>query len=518
MRYVWLAGRAAALVTVAWGTGCYDAPSVDDGTGTDSDLGSTGPSGPGTDATMTNPSDPSDPSAPSSTDPTDPTDPSGPTDSGDVTGEPPVACEAEGTPDPACPADAPFCIDGACAGCDDAPAQACASTDPATPVCDASTGACVGCDEHDQCASGACRIATGECFSEDNRLWVDAAAANCAAGTGTMAAPFCDVVTAMNVLNGQVGEDPWAIFVAGNPNAYMGVIDPNGGRPIAIIGPNAGLEARVESAGFTIDLWAQSPETYVSHVTVASTGQVAVRGGGQDCVLWLDDSAVTDVNTGIETGGCTINARRSVFTNHNLAVHVGPNGTFNALDSDIGNGQGGLSIEGTSVIARSLVHNHYTGGGITLTGDLTLVNSMLYSNEYANDGLDVQTGGTFSLLYTTLVGAITCTNPGPSSIRNSIVLNHASEAGQTCTSASVDRSVVNMGDAQGEGNVLASPTDLPAIFVAPSLNDADYHLLPTATIPDGVAQWERGLPPVDIDGDPRPDIDGVADWAGADVP
>lgn len=521
MRFAWTPGRAAALVAATCVGGCYNEPNVDlDGTGTDSDVGTTGPStGPGSSVTMSNPSDPSDPGeSTGNSDPTDPTDPTGGSDPDDTTGDPPVACDADDGPDPACPGTAPFCVDGTCVGCEDAPVQACASVDPATPVCDAGSGACVGCNEHDQCDSGACRIATGECFAESNRLWVDAAAPDCAAGTGTMAAPFCDVVSAMNVLADQVGDDPWAIFVAGNPNPYVGVIDPTGGRPIAIIGPSAGLGARIQSMGFTLDLWAMSPETYVSHITLSSNGATAVRGGGQDCTLWLDDSAITDVETGIETGSCTINTRRSVLTNHNLAVHVDSGGIFNALDTDIGSGQGGLLIEGSAVLARSLVHNHFTGGGITLSGDLTMVNSMVYSNEYANDGLDVQTGGTFSLVYTTLVGAITCTNAGPSSIRNSIVLNHSYEAGQTCTSASVDYSVVNMGAGQGDGNVLATPEDLPALFVSTSLNGADYHLLPGATIPEDVALWERGSPPVDIDTDPRPEVDGTMDWAGADRP
>jgi hypothetical protein len=48
---------------------------------------------------------------------------------------------------------------------------------------------------------------------------------------------------------------------------------------------------------------------------------------------------------------------------------------------------------------------------------------------------------------------------------------------------------------------------------------ANYHLTPegAATFAD-YAVWNTGDPLTDIDGDPRPGVDGAPDFPGADVP
>ena len=48
---------------------------------------------------------------------------------------------------------------------------------------------------------------------------------------------------------------------------------------------------------------------------------------------------------------------------------------------------------------------------------------------------------------------------------------------------------------------------------------ADLSLSPNgATIFLDIAQWQAGDPATDIDGTPRPAMDGTPDYAGADVP
>ncbi|MBV1857308.1 MAG: hypothetical protein KUG77_02775, partial [Nannocystaceae bacterium] len=90
---------------------------------------------------------------------------------------------------PACSGETPFCVEGACLGCDalDNPDEACAAIDPEQPVCSASgcvqcgptddslclgglpvcadDGQCRGCTAHDECES-ACDLDTGWCFEE----------------------------------------------------------------------------------------------------------------------------------------------------------------------------------------------------------------------------------------------------------------------------------------------------------------------------------------------------------------
>src|SRR5690606_22488974 len=46
----------------------------------------------------------------------------------------------------------------------------------------------------------------------------------------------------------------------------------------------------------------------------------------------------------------------------------------------------------------------------------------------------------------------------------------------------------------------------------------DFHLTMSAPIAAGTAaRWQTGDPTTDIDGDPRPTVDGTADFAGADA-
>jgi len=439
----------------------------------------------------------------------------------DTTAGPPPECDSQGL-DPACPMPTPYCAEGSCVDCTALPPAACGNIDPTTPACDAETGVCTGCTEHDQCPTGACRIATGECFAESNRLWVDNTFGGCAGGTGTEDNPFCNVTDAMAVLDAQVGSEPWAIFVAGSPNAYEGSIDPNDNRPVAIIGPQAGLAATLYNEnGFTIDLWAQSPETYLHRLTIdRGFGGPTIRcATGQ---VFVTDTALVGGDTTAHVTGCSLRLRRTVVNTNGLGIFV-DGGELLADQTDIENSSGGLVIDGGSAeLRRSTVRDHYVEGGITVLGggSLRLENSMVYYNQYQNDGVLVTgAGSTAEVVHSTIVGALSCEGAtGPVAVRNSIVLGQQFEAGMDCPAASVDQSVVNAGLGQGEGNVMADATDLPSIFVNPvQMVGADWHVLP-GSLPMGVAVHQPGDPIVDFDGDPRPTMAGAEDYAGADVP
>jgi hypothetical protein len=512
----WVSGIVATGLGLA---GCYSQPSADD-TETDGSTGAATAGDPSSSPDDTASTDPTTPTNP--TDPTDPTDTdptANPTTDGSDTGPAPACDGPTGEIDAACPVASPFCVDGTCSGCEDVDPGACMAADPTHPACGPEGGACVACVEHDECATGACRIATGECFPAENRLWVDGTAGNCGAATGTEIAPFCDIVTAVDVVSGQVGEQPWAIFVAGAASDYVGAIDPSGDHPLAVIGPDAGLAASVMSPTYAVDLWAMSPETYLSHLTLSSNGTSIVRGGGSACDAWFDDVAIVQGEVGIDTGSCTIRTRRSVLSNNYLNVQVDPSGTFNAIDTDLYNSSGGLMVQGTARLVRSLVRDHYVEGGIDVSGDLTLINSFVYNNVYVNNGIFLHDGGTLDMVYSTLVGRLDCAVAGPSSVRNSIAVENFASGGITCASVAVDDSVVVQGDGQGAGNVVVAPMDVAAMFVNPGGfdNPDGYHVLP-GSVPEGVAVWAMGDPDVDVDGDPRPAVAGASDYAGADVP
>ncbi len=506
-------GLGSALVSWTIVGGCFS-PDRTAGTGDDAGSTSAGTDDPSANS-LTSTLDTTastDPDSDSTDDPSAPT--TGDPDSSGSSGEP-VACDGpDGEPAAECSEGAPFCLGGTCVGCDEVGdgAAACAAVSGTTPVCVADT--CSACTEHEQCGSGACRRATGECFPEANRLFVDNTDPNCGAGSGAQDSPICQVTTAMDVIDGQAGTEPWAIFVAGSPNPYLGTVDPSSGRPIAIIGPSQGLAATIDGGqGFGLDLWAQSPENYVAHATLR--GSSAVRGGGGGCALDLADVAITGAGVGIQTGGCEIGVRRSLIAdNFDTNVVVGLGGVFTTDRVLIEDASTGMVVEGSALLGRTRVSGHFVGGGIRVDGGtLVMVNSIVHQNEYENDGIEL-VGGQLTLTYSTIVGALECTGGATAAIRNSIILGHATEAGLVCPVATVESSVVNQGEGQGQGNVVASADELPMIFVDAAQYGGDYHVLPDS-IPAGVAVWQDGDPLLDIDGDERP---GLQDYAGADIP
>jgi len=353
-----------AVLAVAVPAGCFSpdeddggSVTIDDTSGSsDGTVSSTSPTDPDATASQTEASVTATDTSVTATDPDATVTATDPDTSGTEEG-PPVDCDApDGEPDDVCPQSAPFCQGGTCVGCDAIGDTACAALDPTTPICTAD-GACAACTEHDQCATGACRLRTGECFPEANRLWVDNTSANCANGTGAEDNPFCQITTAVEIIDDQVGTDPWAVFVAGSPNDYTGTIDPDSGRPIAIIGPDAGLAATLDGGmTYALDLWAQSPETYISHLTMtAGGGSTVVRGGG-DCEVWFTDAALSFGGLGMETLGCTVHANRSVFEGFaSYAVEVGSNGSLDAFATDFRDGSGGLLVQGNARLDSSWV-------------------------------------------------------------------------------------------------------------------------------------------------------------------
>jgi len=491
--------------------GCFDpGEAVLDTGSSDGSSGSTTASA--TSAPTVEPATATDPDPDTATEP----DPDTATEP-DPTTSPPIECDGDG-PDPTCPAEAPFCRDGACVDCMGAAEDACAGLDPAAPICEA--GTCAACTEHDQCSTGACRFTTGECFPASNLLWVDNTFGGCAGGVGSEASPLCEVEEAMGILNAQAGMEPWAIIVAGSPNSYEGSIDPGQNRPVAIVGPSVGLAATLSSGGTTIDLWAQSPETYLHRLTIDGPGgQPTIRcNTGQ---VFVTDSNLEGGSTTASITGCTMRLRR-VYVHTNGMGLVVTGGQLVTDDVAIDNSSGGLRIEGGSAeLRRTVVSNNYVEGGIHVqgSGDLQLINSMVFYNQYQNDGLNVISGGSAEVVHSTIVGALSCNDmAGPITVRNSIVLGHEFEAGMACTQATVHASVINQGLGQGMGNVMADADDLGSLFIDPSPGmGADYHLLP-GSIAEGVAVHQAGDPIVDFDLDPRPMMVGAPDFAGADVP
>jgi len=190
-----------------------------------------------------------------------------------------------------------------------------------------------------------------------------------------------------------------------------------------------------------------------------------------------------------------------------------------------GNDGGGLGVEVNDALVwmdrTQVVAN--TGGGIALSnGADAAVRNCFVGGNVINDvaALDID-GATADILYSTLIAAdqfgdgaaLRCVANEAPSIRNSVLAMIGAPSEIQCASANITYSASETLQ-PGTGNVML-PSVMPAWF--DSLTD-DFHLdMPPAAIATA-AEWQAGDPAVDIDGEPRPDVVGTVDVAGADVP
>ncbi|MCX4239113.1 hypothetical protein [Paraliomyxa miuraensis] len=176
----------------------------------------------------------------------------------------------------------------------------------------------------------------------------------------------------------------------------------------------------------------------------------------------------------------------------------------------------GLVVDGGQawVDRTRIVQN--SGGGLVAqnAAELTLRNC------FVGGGTDVigveVVDASASVLYSTISAstfgmtpALSCTTPLAVDVRNSIIVSQGGTSPDelSCAAATIVATAT-------EANV--GPFSA-GWFV--NFNGGDYHLTASGTSAFAdVANWNTGDPSTDIDGDPRPSIDGTADHAGADVP
>lgn len=366
-----------------------------------------------------------------------------------------VPCNLVPDPDAACESldpERPLCTAAGCVACTGSDASACGGV---TPVCDVPSGTCVGCSLHEQCSASACHIEEGSCLPTD-RVWhVDGDTNGCATADGSPAAPYCTMAAALaNVGVGQSG----TIFVHARSGdaAYPGGFTITGGRVVAVRG-----------------LPDERPR---------------FSGGGVGAPVTITGGSVAYLDRGRVDGSAVIEAVQVVG-----AV---------------------LHLDGWLVVLNQ-------GGGVSLSNGAALSarNSVLGANGSAL--VDAQAlravASSFSLRYVTVaandsagVASLVCTGGSAGTVSNSIVVA-IEPSSIDCRGLAVDHSAVDS-FLDGDGVVLRDMFDA-GWFTAPG--SGDFHLEPGHPFTD-VAQWQLGDPPVDLDGDERPNVAGTPDVAGAD--
>jgi hypothetical protein len=380
--------------------------------------------------------------------------------------------------------EAPFCgTAGECGTCDGTtdPDAACAGVDPLLPLCvgsecvactpenpivcddqlllcDGTTNACVPCTEHAQCGSGACELAVGRCFPEDFVVRVDGDA-------GAMPMPDYTSIAAA---------------VAAVDDGAHGVIivhelDGSGSYQ------TAGMGLLIDG-GKTIALLAAPGEAPIIQGTGSNPG-LAVQGVGT--ILYTDGLRVAQ-----------------------------------------GTGLGLRVTEGFAWLDRSRIVGNDGGGVLAETSaQLTLRNCFVGQDATGQVAIAVNASNAILVSNTVLGGfgmntiALQCTGGGAVDVRNSVFATLSPTAEITCPGAVISFSAAETNPG-GEGSIALGAVDetiMGGLFL--SYGTGDYHLAAegVTTFAD-VAHWTLGDPLTDIDGEPRPAVDGTADFAGADVP
>lgn len=369
-----------------------------------------------------------------------------------------VACDEMAEPDAACAAldpTAPLCVGGGCVHCTAAASEACTGN---TPVCDERTNTCVPCTRHDQCGGGACELAVGTCFAAGVLVHVDG-------NPGAMPpADYTSIDAAVSAPG--VGEHRVVVVHELQGGAsYLGTVTINGGKTIALLaapgeapivqGTGGGPGLRVQGAGTTL---------YVDGLRVA--GNTGGRGlEVEEALAWMDRSHIVQ------------------------------------------NSGGGVLASST---AELVLRNSFVGGAN---------NAAAVDIEGSTARIDFSTLGGDTISAT----GLSCTSPDSVEVRNSIIVALGIDAtggfDVACSLADItftatEAPFVGMGNvALGELSLM-TPNEW---FVGYAVGD--FHLNDDGlTLFADVAQWQAGDPPTDIDGDPRPTLDGTPDFAGADVP
>ncbi len=365
-----------------------------------------------------------------------------------------------------------FCIDGSCEPCSSMPDPnlACATRDPALPVCHEDecvvcwgedqavcsaqgqiclpdTTGCGPCTDHDQCPGGAaCNILDGVCFPEDAVWHID----------GDGGQDFTTIEdTISNIFPGEAAT--FILHELDGDAIYQDRVFVSSKSIAVLAAPDE--QPRVEQEAINV------PAVLVVDGLFYTRG-MEFRG--------IEGMSVTEQS-------------RAHVENSAFYVTEGP-----AID---------VGLDSYLVMRNSMVR----GGGIDLrvlvardSGYYDVVNSTLYG--LAGEVLSCATVPTKH-----------------SSVRNSLILSYSDAELSNCPPVWLNtRGNAFSAEIVGEWNNVVIGLAQPDWFV-----DGLFDLHLTDQIPLTVttaATWEEGDPLTDFDGDPRPVGPDVTDWAGADVP
>ncbi|MEX1365588.1 MAG: right-handed parallel beta-helix repeat-containing protein [Nannocystaceae bacterium] len=370
-------------------------------------------------------------------------------------------------------------------------------TDDAAPLCDVGLGQCVACDSVPDGDAACAGLDAGipVCVDGQCRQCTSRASAECGGTT-----PICD-----DEANVCVACTSHAQCAPAGCNLFTGACLP----PDAVVhvGPGQGLATLGEAVG---GFMAGEEGTIVVHGNAAFDEAVVIGGGRVLALLANAGDAPRWVLTG--GGGPQLEVLDATVLMAGIQVSGNADGV-------------GVVADGSRVwVDRGRVVDN-AGGGLTATAgsELVLRNCFVTRNgdPFADTrGISVA-GSSLALVYDTIAAnegtgasgpvSLACDAGSDGQVRNSIVA--AGSGTIDCPGVGFDHDVVDTGGLVGS-NTVVLPFD-PAWF--PDIGMLDFHIDAGPPFED-VAQWQTGDPTTDFDGDARPNLDGSADYAGADLP
>ncbi|MEM9461140.1 MAG: hypothetical protein AAGF11_43650 [Myxococcota bacterium] len=382
-----------------------------------------------------------------------------------------------------------------CVGNEDCP-------DAQAPFCELASGECVACDAVDD--------PDGSCSAEDSSMPVcvggvcvqcTAVAPEACIGT----TPVCDDATNTCVActeHGQCGDAACNLFngaclpadavVRVGPGLDYGTL----GEAIGTFGPGAEGTIIVHQDDYNEAAVVDGGRTLAFLANEGDLPRWILSGGGSPQLTVSDGTALMD---GIQVSG-------------------------NASTMDPG-----LLVDGGRAwVDRGRIINN-DGGGIVAqnAAELVVRNCFVGGSVDDADALAVN-GATASVVYTTLaagtvtVAGLSCSRPTAVDVRNSVIVARGIDATGAfdivCAEATVTYSATeSMVDGDGNVSLGELPTTMPEDWFS-NYGAGDFHLTTPPITIGTTAQWQDGDLATDIDGEDRPSVDGLSDFAGADVP
>jgi len=422
----------------------------------------------------------------------------------------PPECEGEGEVD-SCPDDRPYCVDGACTGCEAAGGHGfCEALDGATPQCNADWGRCVvcvdddspfcvfedfctteftcgGCTRQAQCPDSACNVWTGACMDDAMKLWVQPANSGCNdSNAGSEPAPLCTAVEALSRLpNGGEG-----ILYLGN-GRHLGVDFFAANAEIALIGDGANVFTESNTAQGEVGAsFGGTTEIMIHNMRLTGTDAPALACTDGAKVALESVAVVGGAPHAIDVATCDLLLQRSRVTNQQF-TNAGAQGTL-----------------------------RFSGGP---TSTLRLYSSTLAlqaTDETAYPTVRVD-GGVLDVRGSTIIalepGAkiLGCDLNISGAVHSALLSASPTAAGIECPGATFDYSVIDSTRLDGQGLVR-----LPFTFSGWFRSIiSDLRLREDGAAVEeleGIGRWELGDPLLDYDGAPLPTVPGTPIYPGGD--